>query len=478
MAQAGLVGAQSGGYKTIVYVICSVAALGGLLFGLDQGFIANSLATIQQHYHLDVQGGERYSAILATGGIVGALLAGLFARFLGRKRSLLFAGFIFTTASAFSALLPPLPVLAACRFALGFGVGVASFIVPLFLSETAPASIRGSMGTLFQLMITIGIFLISLTNVLIVRAFVNPATSLPLMFLTITLFAALMFLGGFILPESPRWLMLKGRREQAVAVLRRTLNTEQEINREIEEIEQALHGPQGAGVGIVMRGYFMKVLAVGVLLQVFQQLVGINMMIYYSPTIFGYAGMKGLLAAMTVPTVNMLFTFPAIRLVEKWGRKKLLYVGAITMLVTMIAAGAAFQAIGSVSEPSMIGSTPKAVLLVSAILYIFGFAVSWGPVVWLVCSEIFPLEGREIGMTITTMVNWTFAGLVMANALSFMQAHGNASIFYVFAGFCVLAVAFVALFVPETKGITLEQMEFNLKNGVPLRELGDHLRGH
>jgi SP family galactose:H+ symporter-like MFS transporter len=369
-------------------------------------------------------------------------------------------------------------VLSACRFSLGFAVGVASFVVPLFLSETAPASIRGSMGTLFQLMITIGIFLISLTNVLIVRAFVNPATSLPLMFLTITLFATVMFLGGFILPESPRWLMLKGRRDDAVAVLRRTLNTEQEINLAIDEIERALHGPQGAGVGIVMRGYFMKVLIVGVVLQMFQQLVGINMMIYYSPTIFGYAGMKGLLAALTVPTVNMLFTFPAIRLVEKWGRKKLLYVGAVAMLITMIAAGAAFQSIGSVSDPSLIGSTPKAVLLASAILYIFGFAVSWGPVAWLVCSEIFPLEGREIGMTVTTMVNWTFAGLVMGNALSFMQAHGKASIFYVFAGFCVLAVAFVALFVPETMGISLEQMEFNLKNGVRLRELGDHGRGH
>jgi len=477
MAQAGL-GAQSGGYKTIVYVICSVAALGGLLFGLDQGFIANSLETIRRHYSLDVHGGETYSSILATGGIVGALLSGLFARFLGRKKSLLFAGFIFTAASAYSALLPPLPVLNACRFALGFGVGVASFVVPLFLSETAPAKIRGSMGTLFQLMITIGIFLIAMTNVLIARAFTNPATSLPLMFLTITLFAALMFLGGFILPESPRWLMLKGRKDDAIKVLRRTLNTEDEINFAIKEIEQALHGPQGAGIGIVMRGYFFKVLLVGVLLQVFQQLVGINMMIYYSPTIFGYAGMKGLLAAMTVPTVNMLFTFPAIRLVEKWGRKKLLYVGAVMMLVTMIAAGLAFQSIGSASDPSMIGSTPKTVLLISAILYIFGFAVSWGPVVWLVCSEIFPLEGREIGMTITTMVNWTFAGLVMANALSFMQAHGNSSIFYVFAGFCVLAIVFVALFVPETKGITLEEMEFNLKNGVRLRELGNQAPGH
>jgi MFS transporter, SP family, galactose:H+ symporter len=332
------------------------------------------------------------------------------------------------------------------------------------------------MGTLFQLMITIGIFLISLTNVFIARTFVNPATSLPLMFLTITLFATLMFFGGFMLPESPRWLMLKGRKEQAILVLRRTLNTQQEVDREIGEIEQALHGPQGAGLAIVLRGYFFKVLVVGVLLQVFQQLVGINMMIYYSPTIFGYAGMKGLFAAMTVPTVNMLFTFPAIHLVEKWGRKKLLYIGAITMFITMIAAGIAFRTIGSVSDPAMISGTPKAVLLISVILYIFGFAVSWGPVVWLVCSEIFPLEGREVGMTITTMVNWTFAGLVMANALSFMQAHGNSSIFYVFAGFCLLAIVFVALFVPETKGITLEEMEFNLKNGVALRDLGKRVR--
>ena len=209
-------GNSSGGYKRIVYLICTVAALGGLLFGLDQGFIANSLATIDSHYQLGVQGGERYSAILATGGIIGALLSGIFARFLGRKKSLLLAGFIFTAASALSATLPPLPVLSACRFALGFGVGVASFIVPLYLAETAPASIRGSMGTLFQLMITIGIFLISLTNVFIARAFSESSTSLPLMFLTITLFAAMMFFGGFILPESPRWLMLKRRKEQAI----------------------------------------------------------------------------------------------------------------------------------------------------------------------------------------------------------------------------------------------------------------------
>ena len=471
MEQTGM---PSGGYKTVVYVICIVAALGGLLFGLDQGFINNALDTLTEHYNFETHHKESYSAILATGGILGALLSGIFARFLGRKKSLVMAGFIFCAASAYSALLPSLPVLSACRFALGFGVGIASFVVPLYLSETAPAAIRGSMGTLFQLMITIGIFLISVTNVFIARTFTNPETALPLMFLTITLFAALMFAGSFILPESPRWLMLKGRKDQAVAVLQRTLKTREEIDREINEIASALQERQGAGIAVIFRGYFFKVLLLGVLLQMFQQLVGINVMIYYSRTIFGYAGMTGLIAMMAVPTVNMLFTFPAIHLVEKWGRKKLLYVGAGMMLVTMLAAGFAFQTIGDVTDPSLIGGGPKTLLLVAVILYIFGFAVSWGPVAWLVCSEILPLGGREIGMTITTMVNWTFAGLVMSNALSFMEKFGNASIFYLFAGFCVLAILFVSMFIPETRGSTLEKIELNLKKGVRLRDLGQH----
>ncbi len=467
------VGAPAGGYKTVVYFICFVAAMGGLLFGLDQGFIANSLGTIEQVYHLGIKGGENYAAILATGGVLGALLSGIFARWLGRKKSLIFAGFLFSAGSIVSAFLPPIIILSACRFGLGFAVGVASFIVPLYLSETAPASIRGSMGTLFQLLITIGIFLISLSNVFIGKLVTDPMIALPVMFLVVAVFSILMFIGTFILPESPRWLMLKGRKEEAIKALTKTLNTKAEVDFEIKEIEATLSGNKGAGMSIIFKGYFIKIIIVGILLQMFQQLVGINVMIYYAPTIFGYAGMTGFVAMMTVPIVNMIFTFPAIKLVEKWGRKKLLYVGAVCMLVTMVAAGLAFHSIGQVTDPALVSPGAKAVLLIAVIIYIFGFAVSWGPVAWLVCSEIFPLEVREVGMTITTIVNWTFAGLVMANALTFMHAFGNASIFYLFAAFCVLAIIFVKFFVPETRGITLEELEANLKSGVPLRKLGE-----
>lgn len=451
------------GYKTSVYFVCIVAALGGLLFGLDQGFIANSLDTIKSVYNLDVAGAERYSAILATGGVFGALLSGVFARILGRKKSLVLSGFTFITASLISVLLPPIFILSVCRFFLGFGVGVASFVVPLYLSETAPAKIRGSMGTFFQLMITIGIFLISLTNVFIAKIFLNSHIALSLMFVVIAIFASLMFVGSFVLPESPRWLMLKGKKELAIKMLQKILNSREEIDLEIKEITEVLKNTKKAGLAIVFQRHFLKVLLIGIALQMFQQLVGINVMIYYAPTIFGYANMTGILAMMAVPTVNMLFTLPAIRLVEKWGRKKLLYVGAILMISSMITAGLAFHYIGDVVGAVTVGQIPKTALLLAIIVYIFGFAFSWGPVVWILCSEIFPLEGREVGMTITTMVNWTFAGLVMRYALSFMELYGHSSIFYLFSALCVLAILFVFKFVPETRGITLEELELEAR---------------
>ena len=456
-------------YQKLIYMVCLIGALGGLLFGLDQGFIANSLSTIDNVYGLTTQQGEHYSAVLAWGGIVGALVSGLFARALGRKKVLVLAGFLFSAFSFISAFLPPLGILTACRFGLGFAVGIASFTVPLYLSETAPKSIRGGMATLFQLMITIGIFLIAVTNVFIAKALGHVSISLTLMFCVIVIFAAVMFFGSLFLPESPRWLLLKNQDQKALSVLKKVRASQQEIEEEIKEIKESIVANKGVGFNMLSKGFFWKILIIGVILQMFQQLVGINMMIYYAPTIFGYAGMTGLIALLAIPTVNMLFTFPAIKWIEKWGRKKLLYVGAIVMMVSMFAAGFAFLSISGSVTP---GELPKAVLLISAIVYIFGFACSWGPVAWVICAEIFPLKGREIGMTVTTMVNWTFAGAVMANALSFMKAYGNASIFFVFGGFCILSMIFLKFFVPETKGVSLEHIEKNLENGVALKDLG------
>ncbi|MCL1126599.1 sugar porter family MFS transporter [Shewanella surugensis] len=458
---------SQGKYKSVVYRICIIAALGGLLFGLDMGFIANSLDAIKSAYGLDLQQGEDFVAIIAYGGILGALLGGILARFLGRKKPLIAAGLFFTIASMLSATMPSITILELCRFIIGFAVGITSFVVPLYLSETAPKKIRGAMGTLFQLMITIGIFLIAVSNISIIQILVKPTITVPVMFLVIAAFAIIMFISCLTLPESPRWLVLKGRHKEAKAVLNKLRNTQAEVEEEYREIEDNVKTPTHS-LSLLSKGYFWKVLILAVFIQFFQQLVGINIMIYYSPTIFDYAGMTGVGAMLLVPTVNMLFTFPALKWVEKWGRKKLLYMGSIVMFIAMVAVGLSFWVMGQGSPSSI----EKGILLVSVIVYIFGFATSWGPVAWLLCSELFPQEGREIGIMVSTMVNWTFAGLVMGTSLTIMHTYGDDSIFFVFALFCLLSLAFVRFFVPETKNVTLEKIEADLKADVPLSQLG------
>jgi len=456
-------------YSKTVYIICLIGALGGLLFGLDQGFIANSLSTINSVYDLTIEQGEHYSAVLAWGGVLGALFSGVLSRKLGRKKVLILAGFAFSLLSSISACLPIFFLLTLCRFGLGIAVGVASFTVPLYLAETSPTQIRGGMSTLFQIMITVGIFLISFTNVFIVKIFGQNASSLKLMFLVIVFFSLMMFVGSVVLPESPRWLVLKGDKESALKVLSNLRSCKAEINTELQEILDSISHNQDSSLNILKKFYFWRVLSVGITMQMLQQLVGINMMICYAPTIFSYVKMTGVLHVLAIPTLNMLFTFPVIKWIEKWGRKKLLYIGSIIMMITMFLNGLMFIYFSSIELPNYFSTI---ILLFSAIIYIFGFSCSWGPVTWLICSEIFPLQGRELGMTITTIVSWLFSGIVMGNVLSFMNDNGNHSIFFLFSFFCLLSIFFLKVFVPETKGISLENIEKNLKKGRKIRDIG------
>lgn len=459
-------------YKRIVYLIATIAALGGLLFGLDQGFIANAGETLDHIYNIapgSITEGK-FNAILAYGGILGTICSGFLTRYFCRKNTLLIAGFSFLTGALVSSLLPPLNILTACRFILGFGVGLASFATPLYLAETAPKEIRGSISSLFQLMITFGIFLICLVNVIIVELAGHTRVSLTLMFSVITIFAALMFVGCFFLPKSPKWLMMKDRGGEAREVLKRLRNQDQ-IDKEIQEISQLNHQKSHSVKQILSKSFFWKILIVGVVIQMFQQLVGINAMIYYAPNFLEEAGLNIILTGLAVFFVNFLSTFPAIRWVEKWGRKKLLTVGATIMTMTLLVVALCFYTIDVVGVSSKL---PKYILLIACLLYIFGFACSWGPVAWILCSEIFPQNVREFGMTITTIVNWTFVWIVVAYSNVIMGAGvwGKPIIFVSYALFCIIAIIFLILFVPETKGISLEEIEDNLISGKKLRNLG------
>jgi SP family galactose:H+ symporter-like MFS transporter len=437
----------------IIYFTCIFGALGGLLFGLEQGFISNSLKTISNYYQLTLSQSQHYSAMLAWGAICGTLFSCISVRFFGRKKILVLAGSIFVLMSLVSAFLPKFDIFSYCRFGLGFAVGICSFNVPVYLAEIAPTSIRGAMISLFQTMITAGMFIISVLNITVVN-FLGPfSISIRVMFYFIVLFAMIMLVGALFLPESPRWLISKGKEADALAILYKIRNNKSELSKEVMEIKKTVNDSSEFFDSSKIKK-FSKILLVGIFLQLFQQLVGINMMVYYSPVIFEYANITGIVSLLIVPFFLMICTFPAIIWIEKFGRKRLLHIGSIVMMLSMVFSGIAFLFIDMYSC--------KLLLLLSCITYICGFSFSWGPVVWVLCSEIFPIRYREIGVTMTTMTNWLFAGVVMSYSLSVMNTYGNSTIFFVFAIFCLFSIFFSKFFVPETNKISLENIEKNL----------------
>ena len=462
-------------YKKVVYLFAFIAALGGFVFGLDQGFIAFALDKVDDVYSLAMHQGEDYAAILATGGILGTLCAGLSNKYIGRRNSIVLAGFVFTTMSLVSAFLPSFEVLKLARFFIGFAVGVASLSVPLYLAEISPRNIRGGVGTMFQLMLTVGIFVVAVANYIIAQAIENPRVSLSVMFVFLLVFSFLMFALCLLLPKSPRWLLSRGEQEKARSVLSRLWNTEADINKEIDEFNSIHSNTHKSSIlKSLTDKYFLKTLAIGVLLLMFRQLVGINFIIFYSPTILGYVGLAGAFASLALYFINMVFTLPAIKLTDKWGRKKLLYVGSVLMLITMLTAALSYYMLDNKLKGATGGEVTfyQYLLVVSFAVYLMAFAATWGPIARIICAEIFPIQSREVGMTVTSMVNWTFVGVVASFSLPVMRHFGNFAAPLMFAGFCLLSIFLTVLFVPETKGISLEKIEKNLVSGRRLRELG------
>ena len=385
-------------YKKIVYLVAVIAALGGLLFGLDQGFVAFALSSIEKVYSINTHQGEAYTAILATGAILGTLFSGFCNKYIGRKNSLVLAGFIFTVMSLISACLPSFAILKLARFFLGFAVGQATFLVPLYLAETAPKDIRGKVGTMFQLMITTGTFVVAVANYIIAQTIESSYTSLSVMFIFLLVFSFLMFALCLLLPKSPRWLLSRGKLTEARVVLGRLWYTETAINKEIDEFNSINASADKKPIlEIVTKKFFLKILIVGILLQMFQQLVGVNFIIYYAPTALGYAGITGAFGILLLYFLNMVFTLPAIKLIDRWGRKKLLYIGSVLMMITMLTAALSFYMLDTL-EGATGGEVTfyQYLLLVSFAVYIMAFAATWGPVAWLMCSEIFPFNQKRL----------------------------------------------------------------------------------
>ncbi len=457
----------------IVYFIGFTAALAGLLFGLDVGVISGAQGFIEKEFKIGDQQIELIVSALLWGAVFGTLISGMISSRFGRRRTILVSAVIFVVGSICCALSPDENVLIAARFLLGIAVGVASFTAPLYLSEISPQAVRGSMISMYQLMITIGILMAFLSNTWLASyATFGGVTGghWRLMLGIIAIPAAIMFIGVLFLPESPRWLFLKGFKEHAVNVFKRMHLDDAEIAAEVQEIEDSLKVKQNGFQLLLQNANFRRAIFLGVGLQIVQQLTGINVIMYYAPKIFALAGFEDVVEQMwgtvAVGITNVLATFIAIAFVDRLGRKPIMYAGFLVMGFSLLTVGLLFNA--DIAKNPQLGYPAIGALLV----FIIGFAMSAGPIIWVICSEIYPLAGRDLGVTFSTGTNWIANAIVGMTFLTMLGSIGGGNTFLLYGGMNVLFIIFFLLFVPETKGVSLEKIEKNLMSGLRLRKIG------
>ncbi len=431
--------------RAMVVLTAAVAALGGLLFGYDTSVISGAMLFLRTDFHLtDVQL-EFAVGIALAGALVGSALAGYSADRWGRRVTLLGTGVGFGVFAILSGLAPGLITFVLARFFVGVCIGVASLVTPLYLAEMSPARIRGALVSLNQLAITVGIGVAYFVDYKLAES-----QNWRWMFMTAVFPAIVLIIGMIFLPESPRWLARAGFRERALAGFQR-LGRGAEAEAELEDVERALQEEQ-EGFGILLQPGFRIAVFIGIGLAIFQQITGINTIIYYSPEILrmsGYPSAKAaILAAGIIGVVNILVTVVSIFLVDRLGRRFLLLLGTAGMAVALTLVGLAFhsQAAGKVVFYEVIG-------------YIFFFGIGLGPVVWLLISEIYPTKIRGKAMSLATLTVWGANWVVAGTFLSLIHAAGPAGTFWIFAVICVLAFIFCLAFVPETKGKSLEDIE-------------------
>ena len=454
---------ETQGEKNIfVYMVATIAALAGLLFGYDTGVISGAILFIKDQFQLSAGIEEIVVSSVLLGAIVGAAVSGGISDRFGRKKIIMVTALIFSVGAIGSALSPNVFYLIAFRLLIGIAIGIASFAAPLYISEVAPTKVRGGLVSLNQLMITFGI----LVSYIIDYA-LSGTNSWRWMFAIGAIPAAILLIGMIFLPESPRWLVMKALIGRARGVLAR-FKKKENIEKEITTIKATLKQEKG-GWKEVLAPWVRPALIIGIGLAFIQQVTGINTVIYYAPTIFEFAGFEShkisILATMSVGVVNVLMTMVAIWLLDKIGRKPLLYAGLIGMVASLGVLGFAFK------MQAMSGAL-KMITVVSLLVYIASFAVSLGPIFWLIIAEIYPLRIRGRAMSLATLSNWLFNMIVAATFLTIIDKLGKPGTFWLYAGVAVFGIIFCLLFVPETKGRSLEEIEEHLHSGKGFSKMG------
>jgi MFS transporter, SP family, galactose:H+ symporter len=447
-----------GTHNALNYLVVGIAALGGLLVGYNSAVIAGAILFIAKDFHLNPTQVEIAVSAVLMGAIIGALCAGPMNDALGRKRALMLLAVIFSVGSLVTAVAPTYGFFLACRILVGFCIGAAASVVPVYISEVAPANLRGRLVTFNQIAITFGIALSYWVDL----AFAAAGKGWRPMFAVAVIPSAVLFLGMFLTPETPSWLASHGRWDAARHVLERLGRTPREIERELNTHPLRGRGNRQAGEQKkeeawreLLRPGLRTALVVGVGLAIFQQLIGVNAVIYYTPIIFQDAGVSSantaILAASFVGVVNVVATVVASLIIDKFGRRPLLLWGAVIMTVSLVALGTIF-----VIGPNKAGYF----ILLVLCLYIAAFELSFGPIFGLMSAEIFPTRVRAVGSSISTFANWVANLLVSVTFLSLVNGIGQSGTFWLYAAMGMLAFVFCQRMVPETKGKSLEEIEY------------------
>lgn len=448
----------------------AIAAIAGLLFGFDTGVISGAQEFLFPYFNLkdnNLQDAATRGLIVACvpiGALLGAMVSGFFAHRLGRRRTLLMTAIMFFNGAIVAALAPHLYSVGIGRLVMGLAIGISAMVAPMYLAEVSPPKIRGSMIFLFQLAITIGIFSAFAINLWFGRIF-EPTVSWRYMFGAGVIPATIFFLGMLGLPKSPRWLMLKNRFEEAKAVMQRLLGR-YDVDAEMNEMRESCSREQGNWITLFKKP-LLPLLCVAFGLFVFQQLSGINAVMYYGPEIFSKAGFGAdakFLAQLCIGIINVLSTIFGVWIVDKSGRRPLLLVGFIGLIICL----------GGLSFCLKAEGLHPFVCLSLTLLYVVFFAISLGGVPYILMSELFPLKVRSVGMAIASCANWGFNMMVAFSFKPLTNLLGNniGNVFVLYTICTVFGFLFAYRFVPETKGRHLEALEENLYEGKELSQLG------
>jgi SP family sugar:H+ symporter-like MFS transporter len=433
-------------------------ALGGLLFGYDTGVISGALLYIPDDFKLTPFLTGAIVGGLLLGAMVGAAFAGRLSDRLGRRTLIIAAGVIFTGGALLAALAPSVGVLIAARFVLGLAVGSAALVVPLYLSEIAPTEMRGAITSLNQLMIVVGIL-----AAFIVNAILASSGDWRLMLGLAAVPSLVLLVGMIFMPETPRHLVHAGEEEEARDVLEE-MPGEEHPEKRIEEIHEVEEKETGTGLRAVFgEAWLRPALIVAIGLAVFQQLIGINTIIYYAPTTLtdvGFGKESAIYANLIIGVVNLVMTVVAIRIIDRVGRKPMLLAGLVGMVTSLLVLGLSLSIL---AKPHQASDPAAIITLVCLGTFIAFFAATWGPVVWVMLPEVLPLSVRGTAMGVAIFLHWGANFAVSQTFPVLLSSLGPGPVFLGYAGMGILAFLFVTRFVTETKGRSLEEIEADLQ---------------